>query len=87
MNQYLKKNLEFMENNLKNFQEKKEKEEANKKTYVENSNFSLKERVCLEPKSLEFQTFNCPELGVISPRACDFCRIRLEGNCPLGKGA
>lgn len=36
-------------------------------------------------KSLDFEVFKCLEMGTVSPKACDCCRIRKENKCPIGK--
>lgn len=37
----------------------------------------------LEPKTMEFDVFKCPELGIVSPKACTVCRIQTAGKCKL----
>lgn len=41
--------------------------------------------IYMAPKSGEFEAFNCPTLGKVSPKACEVCRLKEQNKCPLGK--
>jgi predicted RNA-binding Zn-ribbon protein involved in translation (DUF1610 family) len=39
----------------------------------------------LEPKTGNFEVFDCPELGKVSPKTCENCRLLSLNQCPLEK--
>ncbi len=35
------------------------------------------------PDSLEFEVFCCPDLGLVSAKACSVCRVLRKGKCKV----